>query len=386
MCEPQIEQYIDIDKQPPVLAWSDYRQNGSCGGAKMELPVKDSDYGVNLCWNDKSIKHDDIDTMWIPPNMEVRVGPDCRNFMYNRQTLDGRGSYVSMFNGPGPVVVKGRYAGGFPDQSRIGANDIDWIDVLKPRYPWSEHVKKCCGGDMDQSTCWKFKAGSADDPNLQCRKVFQRCTGESLKTDPLCQEMCRRDPVECSKIKMEFCNANPNDSYCQCINIDKNPVYDKFKEVLLKNGKGAPRVMCTPINSCNIRHDDLSGVFLTNSMIKDIETPCPDISSLLSQEFKVDGDGNIIDTKFNAEIGSPQTVPEPSKTGSNPPSTNASSPAVTSSASSSPIIYIVIIFFMLLVIVGIIYSLSGSKKYESQMNFTQSKMSPSSLIMETRKD
>jgi len=60
--------------QPPVLAWSDWR--GGCNGAQASYPIP---YDMNLCSNSSNgIGVNDIDTIYVPFNVEVSVDPDCR--------------------------------------------------------------------------------------------------------------------------------------------------------------------------------------------------------------------------------------------------------------------------------------------------------------------
>lgn len=292
--------------QPPVLAWSDWR--GGCNGAQASYPIP---YDMNLCSNSSNgIGANDIDTIYVPPNVEVSVDPDCR---YQRDPVrfDGTGYLGQGINYPGlyqmdtdsgQKFIYDKYQNG----KRISLNDIDVIHT-RTIIPWDEHLNKCCRGEIqDQRLCGSYAAGKRE-----CQEFLMKCSADDLKNNSGCQELCRRDPIQCDRIKFDFCQKNPSDPWCSCMNIDLNPDYQKFaQKVIDKTGQG-PRIGCAPFGRCNTGID-LLNTFLPSTVLADRATPCPSYSSYLDQSVTTVGDNNVVTPTLIANETKPnQPTPVP---------------------------------------------------------------------------
>ncbi len=303
--------------QPPVIAWSDWR--GGCNGAQAVYPVPIS---RNLCQNsDMGIGANDIDAIYVPPNVEVTVDYHCDR-QENPVRFDGNNFLGQGINYPGLYQMDSDQGQKFitdlyGNGNRISSNDIDVIHTYT-KIPWDEHLNKCCKGEIqDPRKCGNFVAG-----NRECREFLSKCTAEDLKKNPGCQEMCRKDPVHCDQIKYAYCQKNPEDPWCSCMNVEKNEDYRKFANRVIEKTGQVPRIGCSPFGRCNTGVD-LLDIFLPSTILSDRETPCQSYANYLDQSVTTAGNNNVVTTNLAASIVAtppPPPVRAPPKT-STPTST-----------------------------------------------------------------
>ncbi len=277
--------------QPSVLAWASWP--GGCNGAQATYPADNFD--MNLCYNDSNgIGANDIDTIYVPPNVEVSVDEHCGH-QDKPVRFDGRGFLGQGINYPGlyqmdtdngQKFINDKYGNG----NRISLNDIDIVHT-RTTMTWDEHLNKCCKGEIeDPRLCGNYTAGKRE-----CQEFLMKCSVDDLKNNSGCQEMCRKDPTQCDKIKYAFCNNpnNKNDPWCSCMNIDYDPAYQKFaNKVIEKTGQG-PRIGCAPFGRCNTGID-LLNVFIPSTVLQDRQTACPSYSSYMDQSVTTVGGNNVV--------------------------------------------------------------------------------------------
>lgn len=283
------------ETQPSVLAWSDFR--GGCRGAKGTFPANGVD--TNLLYSDQyGIGANDIDSMWIPPNFRAALNTDGENpNSGTRITIDGTHTGGADINYPGLYQFDqgvGDVDGG---GGRIWPNDVDIVST-RPTKPWSDHLYDCCANPAaDVRLCGAYKPGAA-----VCKSRLQTCTGAKLKTDEGCQNMCRSDPTTCDKIKRQFCDANPNDRWCTCMNVEQNPDFMKLESKIIEKTGQSPRLACSPFGRC-MTGTDLLDIYLPKNIIDDRRNTCPSYSSYLDQSVTTSGSGNIVNAAQTGNVG-----------------------------------------------------------------------------------
>lgn len=333
--------------QPPVMAWSDFR--GGCNGAQAIYPVPTS---VNLCQNNThGIGANDIDALWLPPNVRASVDGHCGNQdkpvrFYGSghigQGIDYPGLYQLDSDNGQKLIYDAEGT-----NNRIGANDIDVIHVGAD-IPWDVHLNNCCGGKVnDTRMCGAFLPGAQ-----QCKEFLNRCTADQLKNDVGCQEMCRKDPLECDKIKVAYCSTDKGiaDPWCSCMNIDNDPEYKKFvQKVILSTGQ-APRIGCSPFGRCN------TGIDLVNAFIPSIVktdrnlSACPSYSTYIDQSLDVSGSNNVLENNQTATVVTPPPSPTNQTTPQQPTTTTNETSSLTSTDNKSKLLlYAVIILIAVLI-------------------------------------
>jgi len=293
--------------QPSVLAWSSWREGDGCGGAKATYPTN---YDINLCSSDRDgIGANDIDTIWVPPNVEVSVDYHCE-IQQNPVRFDGTGTLGQGVNYPGlyqmdddqgQKFIADKYGNG----NRISLNDIDVVHTRITK-PWDQHLYECCKGDItDDRLCGRYRSA-----NRECQDYLSRCSVNDLKNNSGCQELCKRNPLVCDRMKFEYCSSNPNDSWCSCMNVERDPDYQKFaKKVMDKTGQG-PRIGCSSFGRCNTGLDYVN-IFLPSNVASDKNTPCPSYSTYLDQSVTTIGDNNVVTPTLEANINQPPSQPVP---------------------------------------------------------------------------
>lgn len=288
-CVSQIPSFGET--QPNVLAWADWR--GGCKGSKGVFPIN---VDANLLFTGQyGIGANDIDSLWVPPNVKVTLGTNGDDFNDNvSTTLDGNNTSGAGINYPGLYQLDQPALDVTGKATRMGANDVDIVST-RAAYPWSEHLYKCCSGEItDARLCGQYKPGAA-----VCKSRLLTCTGEQLKNDEGCQTMCRADLTTCDKIKRGFCDLHPDDKYCTCMNVEDNPDYMKLEAEVIKKTGQAPRLGCSPFGRC-MTGTDLLDLYLPKNIIDDKGTTCPSYSAYIDQSVTTSGDNNIVNTEQNA--------------------------------------------------------------------------------------
>jgi hypothetical protein len=275
------------EDQPNVMAWSDWR--GGCHGAQGVFPANG---GANLLYTDASgIGANDIDVMWIPPNVVSTLNTDGRNGGQGTVIgINGLGTAGSEINYPGLYSFDQGVADQYGRGTRMGLNDVDIVSNATTR-PWADHLYDCCSGQItDTRLCGNYQPGAA-----VCKSRLQSCDGGKLKTDDSCQTMCRADPVTCDKVKYKFCVDHPTDRFCSCMNVEDNPDYQKLESRIIAKTGQAPRLACSPFGRCQTG-TDLLDIYLPTTILNDRANVCPSYSSYLDQSVTTTGSGNVVNT------------------------------------------------------------------------------------------
>lgn len=282
------------ETQPPVLAWGDYR--GGCNGNKGTFP---GEVDANLLYTNRyGIGANDIDSMWIPPNMIATLSSNGENVAAGVVvSIDGSHTAGADINYPGLY----QFDQGVPDiygrNTRIGLNDVDIVSTRIAK-PWSDHLYSCCAdAAADVRKCGQYKPGAA-----VCKSRLLTCTGDKLKTDEGCQNMCRSDPLTCDKIKKQYCDANPNDKWCSCMNVEQNADFIKLQDKIIQKTGQSPRLACSPFGRC-MTGTDLVDIYLPKNIIDDRTNTCPSYSSYLDQSITTSGSGNIVNANQSGSAG-----------------------------------------------------------------------------------
>lgn len=283
------------ETQPPVLAWSDHR--GGCRGSTGTFPVParaDLRFG-NMSYG---IAQNDIDAMWVPPNVEVYLNGDDE--LYHQRAniyVDGSHTAGSGINYPGLYQFDQNVQDIKPTGRFMEANDIDILTTATTK-TWEEHLYGCCSNpNADVRTCGVYKPGAA-----VCKSRLAKCTGSKLKDDEGCQTMCRADPVACDKVKRQFCDANPSDRWCSCMNVESNPEFIALQNRIIQKTGQSPRLACSPFGRC-MTGTDLTDIYLPKNIIDDRGNTCPSYTSYLDQSINTSGQGNIVTGTQSANQG-----------------------------------------------------------------------------------
>lgn len=292
------------ETQPSMYAWSDWR--GGCNGNKAIFPV-DKTIDLNASGSKYGIGANDVDTIWVPPNVEVTVYPNWTNLSISPVKFDGTGhlgkdiTYTGLFQ-MDTMDDSAKYIVDEKTGNRISLNDIDYIKSTITK-PWETHLSECCSGvQTDKNQCGKYLPGS-----VKCSSYLLKCTGDTLKTDENCKAMCAADPKTCDKIKLPYCSKNPKDSYCSCIRVEEDKDYIAFKNTVVKKTGQGPRIGCSPFGKCNTGVDMID-IFLPASIIEDRKTPCDSFNSIVDQSITTAGSGNIVQTSQETGLNSDKNV------------------------------------------------------------------------------
>ena len=361
--------------QPPVIAWSDWRDG--CGGSEARFPMN---VDVNLLYNTSyGIGANDIDTIWVPPNVDVTVDYNG-NLMQNPVRFNGLGHLGQ------DITFTGLYQMDWENGDKkiydiknngnsIGRQDIDVIST-RINKPWTQHLNECCNGTQtNKDLCGTYKPGAS-----VCKSFLSQCTADQLKNDLGCQTMCNADLAECDRIKLSHCNLHPEDPFCTCVNVESDPDYQKFASSVLKNTGQGPRMGCSPFGKCNTGVDLLNR-FLPSYVIKDRETPCPSYQNYVDQAVTVSGSGNVTDVKQSTDIKIPPTVQTSGGSGGSN-NTNSSNNSVNQDGSDnsdankksgfSMSTTMWLLLFVVCIIIGIVgyvmYGKEESPRYAQQGN------------------
>ncbi len=209
---------------------------------------------------------------------------------------------------------------------RYNFNDVISSAQARPLMSKQDWVQKCCRHEtsdmVSQEVCGRYWGQNPSD----CGNLG--CTGESLKTDPVCQDWCIKNPRECDSLKLQWCRDHPGDNYCGCINDTEKARTERAAYPSIV----ADRV-CWPGSDC--QKTDLQQTFITSELANRV---CP--SDLNTQIVNFKNTGTMINSDINSSITTKKTtVP------SNP--SNPSNPSMFSG------MWIWIIFLILILILAV---------------------------------
>ena len=261
MCDINIVNQRNITfEEPNALFWT----KPGCVGGQMALPPGDYPNMYNL-----AIKQNDIDGIWLPPNMKLHAfgNPD---FVYSYGVYDP-GLYADLNN---PLLYAPR-------------NTIDSFRLSRIR-PWKDHLTNCCTGKTTEGasplTCGMFW-GKGDMAN---RGVC----------DDFMEKYCK-DP------------ANAADEKCTCYAVPIDPADDINVQLLKANPK------------CWSQKCQTSGYMPSNI----VNMACPNVK-ICKQDIALPGSNNIItgaeyiqDCSDKYTITNNTTINTPTPTTPNTPTT-----------------------------------------------------------------
>jgi hypothetical protein len=161
-------------------------------------------------------------------------------------------------------------------------------------------IQACCTGSG--SSCADLAPGS-----LSCQTSMSAyCQPNDIKPGGKCENWCARDPTNCDKLKNNFCDMNPDDPLCDCINALSRPEHTKLT-------KGNEIVYRKYVPACYFDRCKVgpSRVFTTTEMVEAQQGPrCSGALEYIDQRISVLGDNNIVDAdqtvnKVNGEVVDP---------------------------------------------------------------------------------
>lgn len=288
--------------EPKARFWRNFEDKLGRDSYHMDLAPG---YHKNLDSGSYKIRNNDVDSVWVPPNMTVKMWGDYR---YNNGKSGNSGTYTSQgySNYDDPWVirgVKGLYSPidlYKPSGSTLTRDDADTIQVIRNR-SWDEHLNDCCTGKAqseqgyEQWQCGSFKPG-AD----VCKEFVNKCDGKTLKAQAQlnngnCLDLCKANPTACNQVKLSYCKTDEGkaDPWCSCINADETQEYKEYVAKVQHKYGVLPKKTCSAFGGCAIGAD-LYNMFLPTYLVEEQKQTCPPID-ITDQSVVVDGDGNIID-------------------------------------------------------------------------------------------
>lgn len=267
------------------------------------------------------ISVNNIDSIWVPPNYLVRAVDHDKP---EGALLTGKDSNVGV-----PGMYWNLDRGTYPGKDQIGINKIDRLEVILKDdiheltgkfvpLTWARHKQKCCLGVSDNiSGCGKWapspRVKGSPPFSSHCEAAFGECTADDLKnstttaTNDYKARFCRAkydysgsvegDAVPYSSfdaIKSNYCADHPEDSWCDCMLLEKNPKYIKWVELMKQLHPNVPPV---PLayrdggrNPCT-DNNDLAGMFISSAYTRAKSTP---VTSYNIQDLIVSGSNNIV--------------------------------------------------------------------------------------------
>ena len=263
---------INSRTQPNARFWMSYRDlrgTGNLGIGEYNL-LTGSPGGVN---------GNDIDVMYVPPNWNVR-GTTVRHYGPSAD-FDGSGSQNT-----GATGVYWNF-----NLNNVGINDIDHLWITQKNdtdetntsatvpYTWDRFKLKCCAGANEEGKCGIHVMGKSGN---DCDEAVGTCTGADLKntygTKPpyktqYCTKYARAHDNVSDLIKKTWCNNNPDDSWCGCMNLTETDGYKKWQKLMTKKYPEIPVSVLMygdehGANPCRDKIDyDMESIFIPSSVL-----------------------------------------------------------------------------------------------------------------------
>lgn len=153
----------------------------------------------------------------------------------------------------------------------------------------------CCTKTTDRpANCGSLSGGSIACQNA----MLDSCSAADIKPGGKCEDWCTRDPINCDKIKNQFCVANPNDPFCDCINAFSRADHNAF--VKDKEAIYSMSVPACYYSKCKLGP---SYVFTTTTMPGPNSERCVQDLKLIDQRINVSGTGNVVDADQTVNEG-----------------------------------------------------------------------------------
>jgi hypothetical protein len=205
--------------------------------------------------------------------------------------------------------------------------------------------------DLIIANCKSSITNANSEPCTNIMK--QQCTANDIKSNSggICSSWCSSNPELCDVIKVRYCQTNPNDTFCDCINSNTRESYIKDMAALKPESRALPKICNTKL--CNAR-TDLVDVFHTSSYLNDkLNYKCPALQ-IIDQSVNVEGDNNVLDTNQNVNnnTGTPST------------------PSVLQPDNEKSYTYLYFILLFVLIIVMVLYFDRGNEESENISNYS----------------
>ena len=227
----------------------------------------------------------DIDALWIPPNWQMTADA-CGNTNHCRS-----GQTLAYYDGAGGNAgFPGVY---WPIQDGIGPNNIDTIlltqkqdkdetdinDTKTVPYTWDRFKLKCCAGAIDANNCGIY---APNKPGSVCNDIVGTCLGSDLKSPygskpsyktQYCSDYATKNDSVGDLIKRTWCNDNPDDSWCSCMNLTKTPEYLRWQKLMTERYPEIPVSVLMyggkdGTNPCRDNMDyDMSEIFIPSGVL-----------------------------------------------------------------------------------------------------------------------
>ena len=202
------------------------------------------------------------------------------------------------------------------------AHKPDTIQVVRKlnKKPWNDYLYDCCfaknSDSEDYNKCGRYgrrnKNGELQPKTRAeaCSVFLDGCNAEDIKStgtgEGRCHFICKdgndaKTRATCDRIKNTFCATNPEDKFCDCINVQTRDEYKKYTKLIKESGfPELPNPLC--LSSRCSAGKDLFDVFLRSTDLDYVATKmgseCPDLTTL--QNVNVSGSNNNLTTNMAA--------------------------------------------------------------------------------------
>lgn len=272
----------------------------TCGDGTNYGPVSGATGNIGKLYSKCS---DEITDMYVPPNQVATIFVDWNDgngsgdngrFGAGNHNQDGAKSlnYAALGN----AMTDTNYMRYLMDQA-----DVVQVEQL---WPWPEHMNKCCFGETvngvsfrDRELCGTLTntdvsgktmpdtcgevainaCGSGARKGELCDQEMQKlCSADDIKSvgqgngnnkNKMCNSWCAKNPGACDKIKTDFCKANPNSPFCDCINANSRSEYISYARKY-PNALDYSKV-CTSQRCAADGGVDLRDIFYTAATVKE---------------------------------------------------------------------------------------------------------------------
>lgn len=213
---------------------------------------------------------------------KAKPGPGEYYMVHRKYLIDLGGSAPEIDPGGGSIQQDGTVAYRTVDSTQL----FRFGDRQRWGLRTDATLQACCTGSG--SSCEIFTKGS-----VGCQQAMSAyCSAEDIKPGGKCEDWCSKDPVNCDKLKQQFCQLHPTDPFCDCINAQDRQDYKdlvKGKEVIYNRSTPAcfyARCKLGPYK-----------VFTTTDQVSQQQgTACVSDLQYIDQAIKVAGDNNVLQT------------------------------------------------------------------------------------------
>jgi hypothetical protein len=271
-------QQLNSKTQPQAKFWGSYND---IGGRTMSLNTGN----INLFHNrNNGIAFNDIDVIYVPPNWKVRADGCGERRHCNPGERVGDFDGLGSQNGTTGIYYNFRMGNlGINDIDEIWVTQKDDVDETNPSatvpYTWDRFKLKCCTGAIEEGKCGIHVAGTSGN---DCDEVVGTCLGSDLKgpygskpsyKTQYCTKYAKSNDSVGDLIKRTWCNNNPDDPWCSCMNLTKTPEYLKWQKLMTERYPEIPVSVLMyggkdGTNPCRDNMDyDMSEIFIPSGVL-----------------------------------------------------------------------------------------------------------------------